>query len=125
MIHTRPVLLVDDDEALRTTVAEVLVDEGYEVLQACTGAEALELTRQSFPGLILLDTHMPIMNGAEFIRAYKLSQLELAPIVVCSAGLNESGWAGEAGADGFLAKPFSLEQLLDVAGRFVRANEAG
>jgi CheY-like chemotaxis protein len=120
MSASQPVLVVDDDNALRSTIAEALTDEGYEVVQAANGAEALAVARGLRPALILLDMRMPVMNGWEFVQAYRESVQDRAPIVVCSAATKDSDWAGEVGADGYLPKPFSLEQLLDVAKRFAQ-----
>ncbi len=58
-----PILVVEDDAALADVVAAVLIDEGYEVLRAGNGQEALTLTEQRQPRLILLDMRMPVMDG--------------------------------------------------------------
>jgi CheY-like chemotaxis protein len=65
-----PVLVVDDDEAIRDTLAEVLADEGYRVLRAENGLKALEIMRSADPPpcVVVLDLMMPVMNGLEVLE---------------------------------------------------------
>lgn len=112
------VLVVDDETDIRQAVAEILADEGYEVCSASDGAEALVALRKFHPSLVLLDLMMPRMNGWEF-RAAQKRDAELAgiPVVVLSA----VGRPGTIDADGFIQKPFDLEELLGAVKRHARA----
>src|SRR5437868_11724547 len=84
----RPILIVDDDESIRTSLADVLGDEGYVVATAADGLEALEYLRHStlVPCLILLDLWMPRLNGQGF-REQQLANRDWLsiPVVVISA----------------------------------------
>jgi CheY-like chemotaxis protein len=81
------VLVVDDDSAIRRMIELLLHSEGYETQSARDGAEALVMMRQRRPALVLLDIHMPIMDGWEF-RRRQLGDPALADVpVVCITGI--------------------------------------
>jgi two-component system, chemotaxis family, chemotaxis protein CheY len=114
-----PILVVEDDPTIREVIAEALRGEGYRVVEAADGAEAFHLvaTTSHRPNLVLLDMQMPETDGWWFAR--KLRGAGIAPaIVVLSAALNARSWAAEIGASAYLAKPFELDDLLDVVGKF-------
>jgi CheY-like chemotaxis protein len=115
----RLVLVVDDDDGIRSVVVPTLEDEGYEAAEATNGAEALALVRERMPALILLDMRMPLMNGWEFAAAYKELPAPRAPIVVVTAGRDAAQKARDIGADGYLGKPFDLDQLTEIVARHV------
>jgi CheY-like chemotaxis protein len=106
------VLVVDDDEAIRDVVAEVLRDEGYEVVCAENGVQAMrELHKENHPDLVLLDLMMPVMSGWEVLEELQSDdQLSRIPVVVVSA-------MHAPGAREHLAKPIDLERLLATVGR--------
>ena len=111
-----PVLVVDDDPLIRTSISEILDLEGYPVATAANGAEALESVERSRPSLVLLDMRMPVMDGWGFAGALGERGIQL-PILVMTAAQSAETWAHEVGADGFLAKPFELVDLLDAVER--------
>ncbi|HVY44724.1 MAG TPA: response regulator [Minicystis sp.] len=80
------VLVVDDDDDIRDSLADVLVDEGFDVLTAPHGLAALAVARNARPDLIVLDVMMPVMDGYEF-RANQLTDVAIAaiPVVVITA----------------------------------------
>ncbi|MDB4967454.1 MAG: hypothetical protein JWN44_3143 [Myxococcales bacterium] len=108
----KTILLVEDDQAIRETMAALLVDEGFAVEQAKNGAEGLERLRaRPETSLVLLDLWMPVMNGWQMLEAiFADAQLRAIPIVVISA-------AGDlpppAGAAAYLRKPVRLDALLE------------
>ena len=112
MSEPRTIVLVEDDEGIRETMAALLEDEGFAVAQAADGAEGLAvLARVADPCLILLDLWMPVMNGWQMLEALRADERLCAlPVVVISA-------AGDlpppAGAAAFLRKPIGLEVLLE------------
>lgn len=114
----RPILVVDDDEVILSSVELVLVDEGYQVVAARNGEEALELAKACTPRLILLDMKMPMMDGWAFIAAYRARSGPHAPIIIMTAAHDPQSRAAEIAADGVLAKPFDLDQLLDLVHRY-------
>ncbi len=113
----RKVLVVDDDQGIRELVATALSEEGYEVSGAADGAEALDRIAETQPDLILLDMRMPVMDGWEFARRYRSVPAPHAPIVIVTAALDVAKDAKEIGADGFLAKPFQLDELVALVER--------
>ena len=111
------VLVVEDDPDLATLVQLIVADAGYEVATAADGAEALQRVAEGMPGLILLDMRMPVMNGWEFAREFRARHGQAAPIVVVTAAENARLRAEEISADGWLEKPFDLDDVLRVVAR--------
>lgn len=110
---SRAILLVDDDQDLRAVMADILEGEGYPIILAANGTEALAYLRAGsvFIALVLVDLTMPIMNGYEFLRqAEREGLLASVPVVAMTAH------SGEVGIRGFpvLRKPFDLNELLEV-----------
>ncbi|MDE3077366.1 MAG: response regulator [Chloroflexota bacterium] len=114
------VLVVDDDQTVLDAVSLALSGEGYVPHIAHSGKEGLQRLAVCKPALILLDMHMPVMDGWEFARQYYRQAGRRAPIVVLTAAANPAQRAAEVGAEGYLAKPFDLEDLLDVVAKYVR-----
>jgi CheY-like chemotaxis protein len=112
------ILIVEDDDDVRDVVRETLEDEGYWVLVAKNGQEALEvLRRECETCLILLDLIMPVVTGWQF-RAQQLQDPFLArfPVVVMSA--TDTLEEAAIHADGILKKPVQLKPLLECVARF-------
>jgi DNA-binding response OmpR family regulator len=119
------VLVVEDDPDLASLVQMILADAGYEVALASDGLQALAQVEERMPGVILLDMRMPIMNGWEFAREYKARYARAAaPIVVVTAAEDARARAAEIGADGWLEKPFEIDDVLRMVARFVRPDGA-
>jgi len=108
----KTILVADDKESVRTLVREVLEAEGFKVVSASNGSEALSVAEQVRPALILLDIMMPEMNGYEFIRAYR-KQHE-TPIILLTAKMEETDkvLGLELGADDYITKPFGMKELV-------------
>jgi two-component system OmpR family response regulator len=116
------VLVVDDDPAIRGLMADALRGEGYDVDMAAHGAEALDAMRERCPATVLLDLMMPIMDGFEFIRACQQEQLcRGVPIVVISAVQDALNRVNELPITACLAKPFDLDELVKIVGRYAPA----
>jgi CheY-like chemotaxis protein len=118
-LGTHVVLVVDDDPDILEALSEILEAEGFEILRARNGKEALEKLEKQPPQLILLDLMMPVMDGFEFAQRMRQQRPEVAniPFIVLSADRNVGSKAQEIGAVGFLAKPFELNDLLDMVRR--------
>jgi two-component system response regulator MprA len=124
---TAPILVVDDDDTIRETVAEALVLDGFNVQTARNGAEALALVRQQPPSGIVLDLMMPVMTGWQFLERCRAHHLcDGVPIVVMSAysKLPEEAARLKLGVKGCIAKPFDLDVLLGAIERAVRRGAA-
>jgi len=115
--HGGPVLIVDDDRAILTTIAEILELEGYPFITAADGAEALHRIAAEQPALVLLDMRMPVLNGWEVARTLRERGVTV-PIVVMTAAQDARLWSEQIGAAGYLAKPFDLDDLLATIARF-------
>ena len=113
--HT--VLVVDDDDDLRTMVAFVLETAGYELRLATDGLDALEQLQAGLPDLILLDMRMPRMDGWEFGRRVRAMHGHRIPVVVMTAAEHAEKRAQEIDADDFVSKPFDVDHLLRVVAR--------
>jgi len=111
------VLVVDDDTSILDTVSSILSGEGYDVVSASSGQEALDAVARKLPLLILLDMRMPVMDGWAVARALRGQGISV-PIVVMTAAESAQRWADEVGAEGYLAKPFGLDELLATVERF-------
>jgi CheY-like chemotaxis protein len=107
----RPILVVDDDPAILATVCEALDLEGFPVVSATNGAEALDAVDRSQPSLVLLDMRMPVLDGWGFMRVVRERGLNLT-VVVMTATADARRWGREVGAQGVLAKPFELDELM-------------
>jgi CheY-like chemotaxis protein len=115
------VLLVDDDDDIRETLAEALGDIGHVIQQARDGREALDVLRASetLPDLILLDLMMPIMDGVEFRREQQADiRLAGVPVVVLSADAAAGTRVAELGVRECLRKPVKLATLVATIERY-------
>jgi DNA-binding response OmpR family regulator len=111
------VLVVEDDADLLALMEIVLSDAGYPVRTASEGRSALRRVAEEIPGLVLLDMRMPGMNGWEFAREFHARHGRPCPVVVVTAAENARQRAEEIGADGWLAKPFDIDEVLRIVRR--------
>jgi len=107
----RTILVVDDEQQLRTLVQAYLTQEGFRVVTAADGQEALFVARHEKPDLIILDLMMPEMDGYEFMRVY--SKERQTPVIILTAKVEENDrvLGLELGADDYVTKPFSMREL--------------
>ncbi len=118
----RTVLIVDDDEAIRGLIVEILGLAGYPTATATDGEDALRYLRTNpLPGVILLDLMMPRMDGWAFRREQRAdSRLAGVPIIVTSAVSREEQVGNSLRAVAYLDKPFNSRLLLQLVGLFCR-----
>src|SRR3990172_2941390 len=108
----RPSILVaDNHDCIRDTIATILAMEGYRVVQAADGAEVLGVLAYHVPDLLLLDLSMPRVDGWQVMSAIHL-HCPRFPVVIMSATQHAPSIAAELGADGCLVKPFQVADLL-------------
>lgn len=109
----KTILVADDDEFIRTTLALILSRDNYAVLPACDGSEAVRFAREHHPDLILLDLMMPVMDGWGALKQLKASsETARIPTFAITGFVTARDKAIDAGFDDFVEKPFSLRDLL-------------
>ena len=124
-MSVRRILIVDDDEAVRSLLRLTLPAEGHDVVEARDGDHALELVSAGVPDLVLLDWRMPGRPGAEILRELK-GRYPAVPVVVVTVepAKEQRDLAESLGADAFLTKPFSPLQLLETVERLLAERAA-
>jgi two-component system response regulator MprA len=106
------VLVVDDDEAVRTSIHRALLRDGYEVSLAADGNSALAQVTTERPDVIVLDVLMPEPNGLEVCRGLRACRDQTPILMLTARDLVTDRVAGlDAGADDYLVKPFALDEL--------------
>jgi DNA-binding response OmpR family regulator len=106
------ILVVDDQSSVRTLMQEYLSEQGFRVVTAADGQEALYSARHEQPNLILLDIMMPKMDGYQFLRQYR--QERQTPVIIITAREEETDavLGLDLGADDYVVKPFRMRELL-------------
>lgn len=113
MTDKRKILVVDDEDALRTVLSSELVSEGYEVVAAGDGDEAINELQKKVFDLVLLDIKMPRMNGFEVLKFIKDKHPTTKVIMLTGfADLKNAIESKKLGAEDFVSKPYDLVDLL-------------
>jgi CheY-like chemotaxis protein len=112
------ILVVEDDPGIRDTIAELLEAEGYRVVPARHGAEALELLQTLRPDLAVVDLFMPVMDGGQLIARLRADAALRDLPVVLMTGAASWGRKPLPRADHLLPKPFELDDLVAAVRRF-------
>ena len=115
---TGRVLVVDDEQGIRTALNIILQVEGYEVAAATNGREALEKIETDRPDVVLLDLRMPVMDGYQCYERVRSVAPDL-PVVFMTAGWKAPTEAERHHAAGCLPKPFDVDCVLETVARFV------
>lgn len=113
----KTILSVDDSKAVREMVSFTLEPEGYTVVEAENGADALEKLRETKPALVITDLNMPVMNGLDFIAQARADAVGSGiPIVMLTteSAPEMKAKGKEAGATGWINKPFDADKLVAV-----------
>jgi CheY-like chemotaxis protein len=113
--HIKSVLVIEDDAALLSSVAEVIREVGYEVRTASNGHQALDEVLLRGFDLILIDLMLPFMDGWRFLEQYRCRCRESrAALVLVSALPNLPAEAARLGVHGYLRKPFGLDAVVRI-----------
>lgn len=119
------ILVVDDEEMLRSALCRLLKSAGHRVTEAANGAEALAAIRSHMPQVIVTDIVMPVKEGIETILEIRKTYSNLKIIAISGGGrggqLSYLGFAQKAGADHVMAKPFSRDDLLQAIDDMISA----
>jgi two-component system, chemotaxis family, chemotaxis protein CheY len=117
---SQTILAVDDSASMRQMVRYTLEGAGYKVVQASDGVEALEFAKSGAADLVLTDVNMPRMDGIELVRELRtLNSYKFVPMLVLTteSGQETKMRGKQAGATGWIVKPFNPEQLLATIAR--------
>ena len=122
----KKILVVDDEPDVLKILLLRLNKTGYEAIGARDGREALKMARQIIPDLIILDFHLPDMNGDDVARILKEDKnLKHVPIILISATVTSVAQrAKECGADGYIAKPFQPKELISAVKKMLGQSES-
>lgn len=121
---SRMILIVDDEEDIRISLGGILEDEGYQVVSAANGADAIDVVREEVPDLVLLDIWMPGMDGIQTLEQIKLLFPEITVVMMSGHGTIETAVrATRMGAFDFIEKPFSLDKLVITVGNAINLKE--
>ncbi|MGD9643401.1 MAG: response regulator [Elusimicrobiales bacterium] len=115
-LHNK-ILIADDDNEMLETLSSMLEAEGYQVIKAENGQEAVELARKELPALVMLDIHMPVMDGLRACKAIKEDKVSKGCQVVMltvEGSINEIQQAISYGAKTYITKPSSKTEILKV-----------
>lgn len=116
------ILVVDDSPVVVEAVREALINDGYSVLVATDGLEALNVIKSNHIDLILLDIDMPRMNGYQLCKLLKRdSNYKGIPIIMLTAKSSDADriWGVKAGSDEYLTKPFNYSRVKEAMKRFL------
>ena len=121
------ILIIDDEDELRSMLRQMLEQAGHEVTEAVNGAEGIKLYEQDPPDLIITDIIMPEKEGVETIIALRRADPDLPIIAISGGGRLEATdflpMAGKLGARRTLSKPFRRDQLLEAVGECLAEDE--
>ena len=121
----KTILIVEDEPKNMTLTRDLLKISGYETVEAWDGAQGVEKAKSAHPNLILMDIMMPKMDGYAACNAIKADQsTKNIPVVMLTAvgfDLNKK-LAKQMGADGYVTKPFSRQQLMDAISPLLRTS---
>ncbi|HEV8229050.1 MAG TPA: response regulator [Candidatus Limnocylindria bacterium] len=113
----RPILVVDDDDATRAAERAVLTEDGFRVVEARDGAEAMLAIGIEPPSVVVLDIQMPGVDGPAFARELRMA-LRRVPLVVLTGANDPRREADRCNAEAYLRKPFDAPELVKVVRRF-------
>lgn len=119
----KTVLIVDDSASMRQLVSFALRDAGYDVIDAINGKDAMNKLNGTKIEMVITDLNMPEMDGIEFIKQVRNNPgYKFTPIVMLTTESQESKKqeGKQAGASGWIVKPFMPEQLIDIVKKFAR-----
>ena len=109
----RTILIVDDEKSICQSLGSILTDEGYEVLTAASGEEALKIIKEELPSLVILDIWLPGIDGIETLKMIKSQYPQIRVLMISGHGTIETAVkATKLGAFDFFEKPLSMEKVI-------------
>lgn len=114
--HLKRILVIEDNEPIRSNTLELLELAGYEVLMACNGEDGLSIAHKELPSLIICDILMPVMDGYSVLEAVRNHEpLKSTPFIFLTA-FSEKSEIDKGllmGANDYIIKPFDVDELMD------------
>jgi DNA-binding NtrC family response regulator len=124
MTDPAKILVIDDDAGVRKVLAMALEDDGYIVDTAENGGEAIRKSNANFYNLALIDIRLPDMEGTRLLKEMKDTVPKMVKIIVTGyPGLQNAVEAVNKGADGYIVKPFKMEDLLETVREHLKKQE--
>lgn len=117
------ILVVDDEEIMRSLFTDILQDKGYTVVAVCDGREAQEKARDTFFDVAFVDVHMPVMNGVQTLRAIKEISPKTAIVMMDSFPDVLLDEAERDGAISCIHKPFDIKEVIEVIEEAIEGRE--
>lgn len=114
----KKILLVDDEESIQLLYREEFAEDGYEVISAMNGEEALEKFKDAEPDLIILDIQMPGMNGIEVLRQMKMMNAAI-PVILSSAYHEYKQDLGAWASDEYVVKSADIDELKNAVKKLI------
>lgn len=116
--NAKTIMIIDDDENIRTLLNQFFTENKYKTELACSSIEAIQLMNNKFPDLILLDIMMPGMDGIEFAKILKNKEdtKDIPVYFITARADNEENMqeAYSTGVEGYIKKPFNFSELLEM-----------
>jgi two-component system, response regulator, stage 0 sporulation protein F len=106
------ILVADDDEKIRDSIVELIHIEGWEVIEAVDGRDALSKVVREKPDLLILDNWMPELTGVEVFKELRRLKIQV-PVILITAAADITSLADKLGIKCYLGKPFGIDELLD------------
>ncbi|MFD2624543.1 response regulator [Salibacterium salarium] len=113
-MYVRKVLIVDDQYGIRVLLKEILQKDGYKIMEASNGIQALDILEKEEPDLMLLDMKIPGMDGVEILQERENKQLSVHTKVMLMTAYGELNMMNEAqklGASTYISKPFDIDEV--------------
>ena len=123
---SKRILIVEDQDDLRTILRDLLSSTGFEVIEAADGGDGVAKAKSERPDLVLMDIQLPVLDGYEAIRLIKVETItEKTPVIAVSsfAMKGDEEKARAAGCDAYVTKPYSLMKLLALVKTFLEKTE--
>jgi twitching motility two-component system response regulator PilG len=123
-LESLKIMIIDDSKTVRKSAEEILVDSGYQVVVAENGYDAISRIVDLKPNLIFLDIMMPKLDGYQTCALVKHNQdYQNIPVIMLSSkdGIYDKAKARVVGADDYITKPFTAEDLINTINKFVQS----
>lgn len=124
MMNNRKILICDDDEGILDMLSLILEDTGLVVIPESNSLKVKSILEAQHPDLIILDLWMPVLSGDQVLKSIRANKATHSiPVIVISASTDGKDIALQAGATDFLAKPFDVDELINMVDSYISPNQ--